>query len=147
MTEFEINEQTYRIGKLNAFVQFHISRRIAPIIPTLIPIFVKISKDGSVTKDVSGLAEVMTPFAEGIAQMSDESSEYVLSHCLSIVQRKHNGNWTPVWSAQNKVCMFEDMDLGVLIQVTMKVIQDSLAPFISGLLTSQASSPDSPQIG
>lgn len=147
MTEFEIAGQKYRMGKMNAFMQMHVSRRIAPIIPTLIPIFVKISNDGGITKDLDGLAAVMTPFADGIANMSDEASEYVISNCLSVVQREHANGWRPVWSNQNKVCMFEDMDLRVLIQICMRVIQDSLGPFIQGLLMSQASGPNSTQAG
>jgi hypothetical protein len=147
MVEFELGGQTYRAGKLSAFKQFHVSRRIAPIIPTLIPVFVKIAKDGGATEDLNGLAEVMTPFADGIANMTDETSEYVLSTCLSVIQRKHANGWASVWNVQGNSCMFDDMDLGVLIQLVVRVVQDSLGPFISGLLMSQPSGPTSTQNG
>lgn len=142
MMEFMIGDKNFVAGKLDAFKQLHVSRRIAPIIPTLVPIFVKLAKDGSM-KDLSGLAELLTPFAEGLAGMSDESSEYVISTCLSVVKRQAaGGNWSPVWSQSAKACMFDDMDLGDLIQICVKVIQDSLGPFIRGLLTSQMGSPE-----
>lgn len=141
MTEFEISGKQYRVGKLDAFKQFHVSRRIAPIIPTLVPVFLKISKDGSVTKDLAGIAELLVPFADGIAAMSDVDSEYVIGTCLSAVQRQSMTNWTPVWSQSARAAMFEDMDLGVIMQIVLRVIQDSLGPFIQGLLTSQMSSP------
>ena len=67
MTEFELAGKTYRIGKMTTFQQFHVSRRIAPIIPTLIPIFVKIAKDGDLMKDLNGMAAVIQPFADGLA--------------------------------------------------------------------------------
>lgn len=141
MTEFEINGNQYRIGKLSAFNQFHVSRKIAPILPTLIPVFVKLSKGGGLSGDLSGFAEVLEPFTEGIAAMSDEASEYVLNTCLSIVQRNNDGAWRPVWSQQHKACMFEDIDLSVMINLAIRVIRDSLEPFIRGLVTGQQTSP------
>lgn len=147
MVEFEINGQTYRATRLDAFRQFHVSRRIAPIIPTLIPVFVKLAREGSLSEDISGLSELLVPFADGIANMSDEVSEYVLANCLSVVQRKNGTNWASVWNANAKACMFDDMDLGVLMQLVIKVIQDSLGPFIQGLLMSQASGPQAIQAG
>lgn len=139
--EFSIGDKNFRAGKLDAFKQFHVSRKLAPIIPTLIPVFVKISKDGDITKDLSGFAEVLGPFADGLAGMSDEASEYVIATCLTVVKRQAaGGTWSPVWSNQSNVCMFDDMDLGDIIQIVIKVVQDSLGPFIQGLLTSQTSS-------
>jgi len=137
MVEFEINGQPYRMGKLDAMRQFHLSRRLAPIIPTLIPVFVKLSREGGLNQDLPGFASVLGPFAEGLADMSDEVGEYIVNTCLSVVQRSAGQNWTNVWNAQAKACMFDDMDLGVIMQVVMRVVQDSLGPFISGILTSQ----------
>lgn len=137
MTEFSINGQSYRMGKLDAMRQFHLSRRLAPIIPTLIPVFVKLSREGGLSQDIGGFAEVLGPFADGLAQMSDEVGEYIINTCLSVVQRSVGSNWANVWNAQAKACMFEDMDLGVIMQVVMRVVEDSLGPFISGILTSQ----------
>ena len=137
MLEIEIQGQTYRAGKLSAFAQFHVSRKIAPILPTLAPIFIKLSEGGHITDDLSGLAEVMTPFAEGIAAMTNEASEYVISTCLSVIQRKNAGGWSPVWNTQNSVLMFDDIDLGVMMKLVVRVVQESLGPFMSGLLMSQ----------
>lgn len=141
--DFTIGEKQFRSGKLDAMKQFHVSRRIAPIIPTLVPIFVKVAKDGGSTGDIEGIAELLGPFAEGIASLSDESSEYVISTCLSVVRRQTGANqWAFVWNQQGNTCMFDDMDIGDIIQIVVKVISESLGPFIQGLLTSQASSPE-----
>ncbi|HDR9022693.1 TPA: hypothetical protein QDB09_003247 [Burkholderia vietnamiensis] len=40
-TEVQLNGGRYVIGKLNAMQQFHVSRRIAPIIPPMIPVLMK----------------------------------------------------------------------------------------------------------
>lgn len=140
--EFSIGENQFRAGKLDAFKQLHVSRRIAPIIPTLIPVFVKVARDGGVTQDIEGFAAVLEPFAEGLAGMSDADTEYVFGTCISVVKRQVGANWTPVWNAQANVCMFDDLDLGDMIQIVIKVVQDSLGGFIQGMLTSQTSMPE-----
>lgn len=141
MSEFELNGNTYRLGKLSAMEQFHVSRRIAPIIPTLIPIFVRLSK-GGLSSDLSGMGEALGAFADGISGMSDEHSEFVLSTCLAIVRRKNGDTWVPVWSKAHKACMFEDIDLSTMVNLTVRVIRESLEPFIRGLLISQQSNPN-----
>ncbi|MBR8228094.1 hypothetical protein KDX05_07185 [Burkholderia vietnamiensis] len=40
-TEVQLNGGRYAIGRLNAMQQFHVSRRIAPIIPPMIPVLMK----------------------------------------------------------------------------------------------------------
>jgi hypothetical protein len=138
MVEFELSGNTYRAGKMDAFKQFHVSRKIAPIVPTLIPIFVRLSKDKKLTEDLGAFSELLGPFAEGLAGMSDADSEYIIATCLAVVSRESNGNWAAVWNKGANSCMFDDMDLGVMMQIVIKVVQDSLGPFIQGLLMSQA---------
>lgn len=142
MIEFEIAGQKYRAGKLDAFKQFHVSRKISPLLPALVPVFLRVTKNGGVSKDLSGVAELLTPFADGLAGMTDETAEYIISTCLSVIQRKNGDVWAPVWSLSGKCCMFDDVDMGVMIPLIVRVIQDSLGPFIQGMLTSQQSIPE-----
>ncbi|MEN6629819.1 MAG: phage tail assembly chaperone [Sulfuricella sp.] len=144
MLEFQIGGKEYRAQKLDAFEQLHVSRKIAPLLPALIPIFVNIIKDKkSALTDLASLAELIAPFTEGLADMSNEASEYVVSTCLSAIQRKQGDNWTPVWSKSGKCSMFDDVDMSSMIPMIIKVIQDSLGPFIRGMLTSQFAETDS----
>lgn len=142
--EFSLGEKQFRTAKLDAFQQLHVSRKLAPIIPTLIPVFVKIAKDGAELSDIASYAEILAPFADGLAAISNEDSEYVMATCMSVARRKAAGtdNWAPVWSNSARACMFDDMDLGDIIQIVMKVVQDSLGNFIRGLLMSQTTSPE-----
>ena len=142
----EINGHEYRVGKLSAMAQFHVSRRIAPILPTLIPIFLKMSrkdpKEAGIFEDLDGLSSVLQPFADGIAAMSDQDSEHVFTSCLSVVSRQAGNSFTPIWNQQHQACLFDDIDLSVMIKLVVEVIKDSLQPFIKGLLTSQTSNPN-----
>jgi hypothetical protein len=137
MTETELNGQTYRIGRLNAFQQLHVSRKIGPLIPKLVPAFVALSSDKDAFADMGKLSEIAAPFAEAFAEMPDEVVEYVVGTCLGIVQRKQGSAWAPVWSSQGACLMFDDVDLTTILPLVVRVITDNLGPFISGLLTGQ----------
>jgi len=153
MSEFQLGEDTYRIGKLSAFQQFHLSRKVAPIIPTLIPVFLKLKESAKAAKaaegaedgelnplsgDLSAMAEVMQPFADGIANMPDDAAEFILATCLGAVSRKQGKLWHDVWSTNHNVCMFDDLDLGVMMKLSIRVITESLGPFLQGMLTGRS---------
>jgi hypothetical protein len=88
----EIGEYKYQIGKLNALDQLHVSRRIAPIIPTIAPLLVQLVDAGLTDLDegepldiemLKTLAPSFQPFAEALAEMTDEHTEYVLKNLSS----------------------------------------------------------------
>jgi len=148
MTEFELDGKQYRIQKLNALQQFNLQRKIAPLIPPLIPAFVEIGKQKkgieSITPEaVVAMAPLLQPFADAIAGLPDAAAEYVLSTSLSALQRNQGGNWAPIWSARHSTVMFSDIDdMSTLLPLVVRVILDSLGPFIRGLLTSQEETSD-----
>jgi hypothetical protein len=158
-TEFNHDGVQYRIKKLNAIEQWHLNRKIAPLIPPLIPVFLKMARESALAEvmakereaqgkapvdtafDVESIAGLLGPFAEGIATMSDSDSEYVINTCLSAIQRNISANvWMPVWSVAAKASQFPELnDLSNVLPLVIKVIWDALGPFIKGLLTAQAS--------
>lgn len=142
-TEFEVDGKLYRIGKLSAFEQFHLSRKIAPLIPPLIPVFMELSKSGGLSGDLTKLPTLLQPFADGLASMSDAASEAVLNTCLSVISRKSDigESWVRIWHKDKKVFMFEDLNsMELVIPLVIRVIQDSLGPFIQGLLSPKTTS-------
>ena len=146
--ELDLNGHRYSIGKLSAKQQFHVSRRIAPIVPTLIPVLVRLAAGGrGITEDPGGMADVLQPLADGLAAMKDEDADYVLDTCMQAVQRRQEHGWTAIWSAGQRVPMFQDIDLSVMLPLALRVIVGSLGPFIQGLLTSQTGSPEATQAG
>lgn len=142
MIEFEINGVLYRSGKLDTFKQLHVSRKIAPLVPKVLPAFASIAKrqKEATADDIGIIAEAIQPVADVLSEMSEQDVEYVFGNCLAVVQRKQGKDWARVWS--NDALMFDDIDLPTMTQIAMKVIWDNLGPFISGLLAKQtASSP------
>jgi hypothetical protein len=155
MVEFQIGEVQYRSGKLDTFKQLHVSRKIAPLVPKILPAFVSIAlakkrlnaKDATIgdaledvkqvsSDDVDLIAKAIGPVMDLVAEMSEQDVEYVFSNCLAVVQRKQGRDWVHVW--RNEALMFDDIDLPTMTQITMKVVWDNLGPFISGLLAKSA---------
>jgi hypothetical protein len=172
-TEFELDGHDYRIGRLSAFQQFHISRKIAPILPPLIPVVMKVRAavqngslkldsnesadmaalpDGAESKaaadtptfDIASLPEILQPLADALSAMPDEAAEYVIGTCLSALKRKipDKDHWAPVWNPSGKVLMFADLyDLSAYMKLVVRVVMDSLGPFIAGFLTGRNTEP------
>ncbi|AQQ20254.1 phage tail assembly chaperone [Burkholderia cenocepacia] len=152
-TEIELNGGRYVIGKLSAMQQFHVSRRIAPIIPPMIPVLLQFYEEMDKTEKasadekqgvlalVNSVAPVLQPFADALAGLKDEDAEYVFGTCLSVVERWQGAGWAKVWNIAHKTSMFDDIGIDVMLPLVVRVVVANLGPFISGLLTSQASSP------
>lgn len=133
MLEFENGGNEYRTNKLSAMQQFHLSRKIAPVIPRLVPLFLQLAKQPNGEMNYGAMAIALEPFAEALAAMQDDHAEYVVNVCMSSVMRKVGKDYTPVMSKGQ--FMFDDMDLGALMPMVVKVIWDNLGNFITGLVT------------
>lgn len=153
MERITVGQHNYVIGKLDVFLQAHISRRITPIIPTIAPLLAEVAKGGiqemidklelaskddgagAVLADVdlSGLASAAMPFADALAGMSDENADYVLKKCLSVVKRDTGGSLANI--CVNGSLMFDDLELGDMLPLVIAVLRTSLGNFIRGLVT------------
>lgn len=123
MADFQINGQTYRTSRLPVFTQFHIARRLAPVMAAL----AKAAADtgGALTPDA-----VLEPMAEALASMKDADVDYVLNACLSVTSRLNNSTaYSPV--KVGNAIMFDDIGLPEMMQIAMQVVQDNLGNFLT----------------
>ncbi|OTS45805.1 hypothetical protein CAT03_05975 [Acinetobacter pittii] len=143
----QIGNYDYEIGRLNAIDQFHVSRKIAPIIPTIMPLLTELAKgelqktieklESAEENDVSGLAEAnlkslgsaLQPLMDAFAKMPEDDVDYVIKKCLTVVSR--NGAKVVVRDA----IMFDDLGMEHILPLTIAVIRTNLGNFIQGLLT------------
>lgn len=140
MVEITLNEQQYRVGKLDAMKQFHVTRRIGPLLPKLVPalmgkdkLLAVIGSDALTEQAAIDAAEAVAPFVNALADMTDEASEYVITACMGVVTRQQANGWRPVWGGGTS--LFDDMDMGVIGPLVVRVISESLGPFLRGLFT------------
>ncbi|MCA4780255.1 hypothetical protein IF090_11530 [Acinetobacter towneri] len=141
-----IGGHDYAIGRLNALDQLHVSRKIAPIVPNIMPILTEVAK-GDLEKVIESieadenaelgglepLAKALEPFMEAIAKMPEEDVNYVIYKCLSVVKRGG------AVVCRGESIMFDDLDMNHLLPLTVAVIRTNLGNFIQGLLTKASS--------
>jgi hypothetical protein len=119
-TDLVIDGVQYRTGSLNAKMQFHIARRLAPLIARL---------GGSITPEGEQSRPLFEVIADAIAKLSDEDCDYIIRVAMSVVTREQTGHWINVWNKAADQPQFADMNVGTLMQLTMAVVQDNLGSF------------------
>lgn len=136
--EFEIAGQTYRAGKLDAFRQFHVFRRLTPVLGSM----------GGLNRAAENPMEALAPVAQAIAGLSDADCEYVLGTCLGVVQRRQGTTWANVWNASAKRPMFDDIDLPAMLQIAVRVAEENFGGFLADILSisSGEGQPASPSV-
>lgn len=135
----------YRAGKLNAIKQFHVVRRLGPMI-IVAGVSVEMLSAG-MKADLGDMVAMAGPVMDLLSRMSDEDVDYVLMTCLAAAERSSTAGqttvWSPVVSPDGKTMMFDDLDMPAMVRVVLEVLKFNMANFLEGLgdeLTSQSSS-------
>lgn len=124
MQELDIEGKKYRTGKLDAFKQFHLVRKLLPLFSGLGESFANMP---AVTEG-DAFWKSLGPIAQAVSEMSTEDSEWILKTCLGAVTMFNGHNYTPITTAQGQL-MFDDMEMNVMLQLAFAVIQDNLGSF------------------
>lgn len=133
--EFDIGGRKFKLCKIDAFKQFHIVRRIGPIMSELLPAVASMAKQKGARKlsDAESLEQagkVFAPIMNGLSKLSDEDADRVLFGLLSSVEVQQSaGNWAKV--STDSMLMMQDMDLPTLVQAAGKAFMYNLGSFIS----------------
>jgi hypothetical protein len=130
--DFEIGARKFKLNKLDAFKQFHCTRRLAPLFGDLIPVAHKLSKlkPGEST---DSQFESLTPIMNGLAKLSDADADYVLLTLCSAVEMQQQpiGNWARV--ATDAGLMFQDLDLSILLNIAARAFIYNMQSFFAFL--------------
>ncbi len=126
-SEFEFGGKTYLIGKLNCEDQFHVLRRVMPLIS---PILLSL-KQAQAGIAVSKIAMMMV-MSDDMAKIPDEQLNYVIHKCLAVVEVQTDGK--PLKLIVNGRSMFGEMDMPTMLQIVWAVLMEHFRPFLSGLL-------------
>lgn len=121
--EVAIGDKVYLIGKMNATDQFHVFRRVMPLLAPILE---------SIRSGIGFGPLMLVKISEDIAKLSDEQLNYVINACMSVVEVQTAGK--PLKLIVNGRQMFGDMDLPVMLQITWAVLMENFKPFLTGLL-------------
>lgn len=133
--EFDLGGQKYKTARLTAMQQFHVARRLAPVITSLSEVDFSALRDPQEGGEGSGRAlRLMKPIADALHNLSDQDSEYVINVCMGVVYRGQPAAtgtvWAAAWSKAAGKPMFEDIDLTVMLQLTVRVLMENLSGFL-----------------
>lgn len=152
MTELEIGGNAYRINSMPAMTQFHVMRKLGPVLPGIVPVLAQAAaalpradgqEDGGASAmttvdGVAAIAMAARPLLDGLAAMADADAEYVINHCLSAVMRRDSGgkSWNAV--SRDGVTMFDDIDLMASMQIVWAVLRENYTGFFRAASTALA---------
>lgn len=122
--EYELNGINYKIGKLDALSQFHIVRRLAPIVSELAP-----NINGEKKDDLGAL----TAIAGAISKLTDDDANYVIFGLLKVVSRQQANGIGYAQICVGGVLMFEDIDMAGMMNLTWQVLTHNLSGFFAAL--------------
>lgn len=129
--EFSIGDKNFKLSKIDAFKQFHIVRRIAPILADLIPMATKFSKLTPEQMQQDQF-ESLAPIMNGISRLSDADADLVMLGLLSAVEiQQSSGGWARIAVGQNM--MFGDLDLNTMLNVAGRAFMYNMASFFAGM--------------
>ena len=146
MLEFTVGPNHYRARKMTAFQQFHVARRLAPVISELLTTGSALAELASLDQPLkegeappgADPSKLIVPFADALSRVSDDDCNYVLGACLGMVQRQQGGNgagtvtWSSVWNERGKTIMFDDInELAPMMEIVIQVLQDNMTGFFA----------------
>lgn len=136
--ETVIKGHTYSIGKMDVFQQFHVARRLAPLLYATSSALLARLRTGETTdaNDLTAVVQAVEPLVQVISSMPDADSQYVLNACLNVCQRKSGtggGTGFQRVLVDGNQLMFQDIDLLTTMQLVAAAIKVNLGNFLDAL--------------
>lgn len=134
---FEIGNKKFKLSKIHAFKQFHIVRRLSPVLADLLPGIKSVAKskpDAKMSEEeqLDQMAKLVGPFMTGISKLSEADADKVLYGLLSGVEmQQESGNWAFI--ANDAGLMFDNLELPVLLQAAGRSFMYNMAGFFAVL--------------
>ncbi len=136
MLTVTLKNQTYQIEKLSTMEQFHVARRLGPILAVM-GITVDTVRKGF-DFDLEDMKASLGPVSQIVAYMTKDDSEEIIFGCLVAVKRKQSTGLAPVCNDKRQL-MFDDIDMAVMLRLVIAVIKYNLQNFMLGLIDGEGS--------
>lgn len=120
--EFELEGRTYRVNKIDARTQFHIVRRLAPVLGEIAPAL-----------QGKGGLEALPPLANAVAKLTDSDADYIIFGLLKAVVRKQDQGlgWGPVTTGEQ--LMYDDITMPLMLKLAWQSFSFNMSGFFAAL--------------
>jgi hypothetical protein len=133
--DFSLGDKKFQLSKIDAFKQFHIVRRLGPILGDIIPVAQKLKNLGtegiSEEQKLEQSSQLLSPIMTGLSKLSDADANLVLLGLLSSVSihQPEFNNWAKV--ATGETLSFSNLGLPTLFQLAGRAFFFNLSDFFS----------------
>lgn len=134
--DFQAGGREFKLNKIDAFKQFHVVRRLGPLLGEIIPAAQKIAKlnsktDQSEEEKFDQIAMLARPLMDGFAKLSDEDANRVLLTLLEAVEIKQpsSNSWARI--ARDGNMMIQDLELPLMLQCAARAFGYNLQSFFA----------------
>lgn len=131
MNELEVAGHRYQVSKLDVIKQFHIARRLGPVL-VVAGVTVDMLRQG-MRVDANDLVAMAGPVMQVVSQMTDEESQYILLSCLSACKRLEASSWAPMVTPDGKQLLYQNMELPEMLRIVCEVLKVNLGNFLTEL--------------
>jgi hypothetical protein len=136
--DFALNKVNYRTEKINALIQNHLVRRLAP---SMAAIVAASAAEKKTIAELPTSADWLVAIAKSFAAMPDADFDFVQNVCLAHVKRQEGTAWAAVFNpfdpknyAQGGVLMYQDLTLIELNTLIFNVLTDNLGNFMGDVV-------------
>lgn len=119
--DVELNGVEYRLEKIDARRQFHVMRRLSPMLAEL----------SEAVSGGKGSDEILSPLANALSKMTDADADYCLMTLLVGARRKQGTTWSKV--VVDNQLMFADISMADMLQLAFKAFQLNFDSFFQSL--------------
>lgn len=127
MSEIQVGQYTYIIGKLNARQQFDVARRLGVVNFIL--------ENPVQDKHDDGARWIAAMIMGQMSSIPQADMDFILNTCLSVVTtvRVHGQRPIAIMDARSGLMQFDDIDMTEMLEIVDNVIQENLANFFTKL--------------
>lgn len=134
--DFQIGGRNFKLCKIDAFKQFHIVRRVGPMLSDLLPAMKGMSGKNleSLPEDekLDAISKFVAPIMNGLSKLPDADADLVLFGLLAAVEAQQTtGNWIRI--STGSMLMVQDLELPIMLQLAGRAFMYNLSGFFGAL--------------
>lgn len=122
--EFEVNGRQYRAQIMSAEKQFHVLRKLGPVLSNLGGAFS--------TSEKSNPFALFGPVSSALSSLPEADADFVLHSCLNSVSLKQDKVWAKIRSTGGM--QFDDIRLPEMLVIAWRVLEANFSDFFTDLV-------------
>ena len=131
--EIEIGGQVYRLGQMDAMLQFHVARKLAPVVASLGTSVFELKAASEPLEQDQWILKALGPVMNVVASMDKDAVDFIMTSSLGVVSRRaEDGRFTAIQVA-NKL-MFLDINMPTMFRLVVEVLKENLGSFFGEAL-------------